>query len=129
MNKGTVILLVLCLLAIVAGTAVIFEATAYQKKAKITEGTVTDKRMSSFHVTYRSDDRTDHNLYVSAKNIKYREGDKIKVFYRMDNPDKARITDGKKGGKKIIIFAVVLLLFDFYMIYTNRKNINVSNNF
>jgi hypothetical protein len=129
MNKGTIILLVLCLLTIVTGIAVIYEASAYQKKAKVTEGIVADRRTSSYHVIYKSDDGAEHNLRVSAKNNKRREGDKIKVFYRIDNPDKARITDGKKGGKKIIIIAIVMLLFDFYMIYTNRKNIRISDNF
>lgn len=129
MNKGTTILLVLCILAIIAGTVVIFEASSYQKKAKITEGIVADRRLSSFHVIYKSDDGKEHNLYVSAKNNKHNEGDNIKVFYRSDNPDKARITDGKKGGKKIIIIAIVMLLFDLNLINRNRKNQRVSNNF
>lgn len=129
MNKGTKILLALCLVAIVAGIAVFFEASAFQKKAKVTQGIVENSRMSSYHVIYSSDDGVKHNLYVSQKNNGLKDGDKKKVFYRIDNPDKARITDGKKGGKKIIIIAIVVLLFDFYMIYTNRKNMRIANNF
>jgi hypothetical protein len=129
MNKGTKILLVLCLIAIIAGIAVIFEASAFQKNAKITEGIVENSRMSSFHVIYASDDGVKHDLYVSRKNNGLNDGEKIKVFYRIDNPDKARINNGKKGGKKIIIIAFVMLLFDFYMIYNNKKTIRISNNF
>ncbi len=56
-------------------------------------------------------------LSASQKNNKHSEGDKLKVFYRIDNPDKARITDGKKGGKKIIIIAIIMLLLDLILIY------------
>jgi hypothetical protein len=129
MNKGTKILLVLCLITIIAGIAVIFEASAFQKKAKVTEGIVENSRLSSFHVIYTSDDGVKHDLYVSRKNNGLNDGEKIKVFYRIDNPDNARINNGKKGGKKIIIIAFVILLFDFYMIYNNKKNIRISNNF
>lgn len=129
MNNGTKILLVLCLITIVAGIAVFFEASAFQKKAKVTEGIVENSRISSFHVIYTSDDGVKRDLYVSRKNNGLNDGEKIKVFYRIDNPDNARINNGKKGGKKIIIIAFVMLLFDFYMIYNNKKNIRISNNF
>lgn len=129
MNKGTKILLVLCLVTIIAGIAVYFEASAFQKKAKVTEGIVENSRISNFHVIYTSDDGVKHDLYVSRKNNRLKDEEKIKVFYRIDNPDNARITNGKKGGKKIIIIAFVMLLFDFYMIYKNKKNIRISNYF
>jgi hypothetical protein len=129
MNKGNIILLVLCILSIVAGIAVYFEASAFQKKAKVTEGIVDYKLGSSYRIKYTSDNGVEHTLQGSQKNNKHHEGDKIKVFYRIDNPDKARITDGKKGGKKILIIAIVMLLFDLYLIYTNRKKIKVSDNF
>jgi hypothetical protein len=129
MNKGTKILLVLCLIAIVAGIAVFFEASAFQKKARVTEGIVENSRMSSFHVIYSSDDGVKRDLYVSRKNNRLNDGEKIKVFYSIDNPDNARINNGKKGGIKIIIIAFVMLLFDFFMIYNNKKNIRISDNF
>lgn len=129
MYKGNLILLVICLIAMAAGTAVFFEASAYQKKAKVTVGTVNDRRISSYHVIYKSDDGAEHNMYVSAKNNKYNDGEKIKVFYQPNNPDNARITDGKKVGKVIIIIAFVMLLLDFYLIYVNRKKIKESNYF
>jgi len=129
MNKGTRILLVLCLIAIGAGIAVFFEASSFQKKAKVTEGIVENSRLSSYHVIYTSDDGVKHSLYVSKKNNGLNDGDKINVSYRIDNPDYARINNGKIGGKKIIIIAIVMLLFDFYMIYINRKNVRISNSF
>jgi hypothetical protein len=129
MNQGTKILLVLCLIAMVAGVAVYFEASAFQKKAKVTEGIVANSRISSYHVIYTSDDGVEHDMHISTKSHSHHDGDKIKVFYRIDNPEKARITDGIRGGKKIVIIAFVMLLFDLYMIYTNKKRIRVSENF
>jgi hypothetical protein len=129
MNKGTKILLVLSLIGIVAGIAVYFEASEFQKKAKVTEGIVENRRISSFHVIYSSDDGVKHDLYISQKNNRLNDGDKVKVFYRMDNSTNARINDGKKGGKKIVIISIVLLLFDFFMMYNNRRNMRISDNF
>lgn len=129
MNQGTKILLALCLIAMVAGVAVYFEASAFQKKAKVTEGIVTDSRISSYHVKYTSEDGIEHDMRISTKRNRHHDGDKIKVFYMIDSPDKARITDGIRGGKKIIIIAFIMLLFDMYMIYTNRKRLRVSQNF
>jgi hypothetical protein len=129
MNQGNKILLILCIIALIAGVAVIFEASAFQKKAKITTGIVDNSRISSYHVIYKSDDGVEHNLYISAKNHRRHDRDQIKVFYRIDNPDKARISDGIKGGRKIIIVAIVLLLFDLYLIYTNKKRKKAADNF
>ena len=113
-------MLVLCLLAIVAGTAIYFEASAYQKKAKVTEGIVDYRLGSNYRVKYTSDDGVEHTFRGSQKNNKHREGDKLMVFYRIDNPDKARITDGKKGGKKLIIIAIVMLFLDLILIYQGK---------
>ena len=127
MNKANIILLVLCLLVIVAGIAVIYEASVFQSKAKVTEGVVDYRLGSSYRVKYSSEDGAEHTLSGSQKNNKYHEGDKIKVFYRTDNPERSRLTDGIKAGKKMIIIAFVVLLLDMYLIYTNRKNSNVAD--
>ncbi|HLP73375.1 MAG TPA: DUF3592 domain-containing protein [Bacteroidales bacterium] len=129
MNKGTIILLVMCLLAILAGIVVYFEASAFQKKARIAEGIVTDTRMSSYHVIFTPDNEAEQNLYISARTHGHHDGDKVRVFYNPDNPAKARITDGKRGGKKIIFWAFVVLVFDLYMMYLNRKNNRITSNF
>lgn len=130
MNKGNIILLVICILALAAGIAVYLEASAFQKSAKITEGTVVRSEISYYYVQYFSDDGAERIYRGShTKNKKYRTNDKLKVFYQADNPDKARITDGVKTGKTIIIVAILLLLLDLYLIYSNRKKSKLSKDF
>ena len=130
MKPGNIILLVICLVAIGIGTAIYFEASAFQKTAKIAVGTVTDSDISFYYVKYTSDDGVERTFKGShGKTKKGYPGEKKKIFYQADNPDKARISDGVKGGKKVIIFAFLLLLFDLYMIYINRKKEKLSGSF
>ena len=130
MKPGNIILLVISLLTIGIGTAIYFEASAFQKTAKITVGTVTSSDISSYQVQYTSDDGVERIFKGShGKTKKARTGDRKKIFYQADNPDKARITDGVKGGKKVIIIGFILLLFNIYMIYTNRKREKLSGSF
>jgi hypothetical protein len=130
MKPGNIILLVICLLAIGIGTAIYLEASAFQKTAKITVGTVTSSDATFYYVQYTSDDGVERTFKGShGKTKKGYPGEKKKIFYQADNPDKARITDGVKGGKKVIIFAVLLLIMDIYLIYTNRKKNRRSTDF
>jgi hypothetical protein len=69
----------------------------------------------------------EHILSGSQKNNKHHEGNKIKVFYRIDNPDKARISDGKKGGKKLIIVAIVMLLLNMISVFQGRARTRSGN--
>jgi hypothetical protein len=131
MKSGNKILFVLCAIAFVAGIAIYLEATAYQKKAKIAQGTVVNSTLSRYEIKYTSDDgveRTNMRTH-SSKGGRYHDGDKVKVFYRIDNPDKCRISDGKKGGKKIVFWAFVLLLFNLFSVYSDRKKTKTSNYF
>jgi hypothetical protein len=66
---------------------------------------------------------------TNGKNKKYYVGDKFRVFYLIDNPDKSRISDGKKGGRTIIIIGIAMLLFDLYVIYLNRSGNKSANKF
>jgi hypothetical protein len=130
MNSGTKIFLVLSLVTIVAGTLIFLEASAFQKKAKVTEGTVALRDATYFYVQYISDDgevRTHRGTH--GKNRKYYVGDKFKVFYLINNPDKSRISDGKKGGRRVIIAGIALLLLSGVSIYQNRKKNKSANNF
>jgi hypothetical protein len=130
MKPGNIILLVICLVAIGIGTAIYFEASAFQKTAKITLGTVTSSDVSSYNVQYTSDDGVERSYKGRhGKTKKAHTGEKKKIFYQADNPDKARITDGVKGGKKVIIFAFLLLVLNIYLIYTNRKRDKLSTGF
>ncbi len=130
MNIGTRIFLVLSLITIVTGTIIFFEASAFQKKAKVTEGTVASRDATFFYVGYISDDGVERMHKGShGRTRKYYVGDKFKVFYLIDDPDRSRIYDGKKGGRTIIIVGIVMLLFDMYMIYLNRSKNKLVNNF
>jgi hypothetical protein len=122
MNRGNIIFLILSLITIVIGTSIFIEASAYQKKAKVTEGIVTSRDITYFYVKYISDDGVERTHQgTQSKNKKYYVGDKFKVFYLKDNPDKSRIHDGKKGGKTTIIIGIIMLLFDLYLINQNKS--------
>jgi uncharacterized protein (UPF0333 family) len=130
MKPGNIILLVICLIAIVIGMVIYFEASAFQKTAKITEGTVASSDATFYYVKYTSDDGVERTFKgTHSKNKKHFPGDRLKVFYQADDPDKSRISDGVKGGKKVIIFAVLLLIMDIYLIITNKKKSSSARNF
>ncbi|MBK7131641.1 MAG: DUF3592 domain-containing protein [Bacteroidales bacterium] len=123
MNTGNKILLVICGITLAAGVIIYLEASAYQKTAKLTVGTVVNSGMSRYEIKYTSDDGIERNSQrtQSSKGRKYHDGDKVKVFYQVTDPDKCRITDGKRGGKKVVFWGFILLLFNLTMIYLNRK--------
>lgn len=130
MNKGNAILLVICLITIAAGTAIFFEASSFQKTAKITVGTVDASDNTFFYVKYLSDDGKEWTHRGSqAKNKKHRAGEKFTVFYQIENPEKSRINDGVKTGRNIIVIGIVMLAFDLFLIYTNRKRNRIADNF
>lgn len=129
MNSGAKIFLVLSLVTILTGTLIFLEASSFQKKAKVTEGTVVLRDATYFYVQYLSDDgkvRTHRGSH--GKNKKYYIGDKFKVFYLINNPDRSRISDGKKGGRRVIIAGMALLLLALLGIYQNRKKNKSANN-
>jgi hypothetical protein len=130
MNRGNIILLVICLIAIAVGSAIILEASAFQKTSKVTEGKVVSSDFTYYTVQFFSDDGAERSYRGRhGKPKKYFTGDKVKVFYQADNPDRSRITDGKKSGKKVIGIAILLLILDLYLIYTNKKRNKSATNF
>jgi hypothetical protein len=123
MKPGNKILFVLCGIAFAVGVAIYLEASAFQKASKVTEGTVVNSSLSRYEVKYTSDDgieRTNQRTH-SSKGHKYHNGDKVKVFYRIDNPDKCRISDGVKSGKKVVFWTFIMLLFNLLSVYSGRK--------
>ena len=92
MNRGNIILLVICLIGIAVGAAIYLEASAYQKTAKVTEGTVVSSEITYYYVQYITDDGAERSYKGRhGKPKKYYTGDKVKVFYQADNPDKPRM--------------------------------------
>jgi hypothetical protein len=131
MKTGNKILLVLCGIAIAAGVAIYLEASAFQKTAKVTQGTVANSSLSRYEIKYTSDDGVERTYKGthSSRGRSYHDGDKIKVFYKIDNPDKCRISDGKKSGKKVVFWAFIMLLFNLLSIYHGRKKDKTEKDF
>ena len=113
-----------------AGTAIYFEASAFQKTAKVTQGIVANSSSTYYDVKYTSDDGIERtHKATQGKNGKLRNGEKKKVFYQTDNPDKSRITDGVKGGRTTIIISIALLLVNLLSIYQGKKRSRTANTF
>ena len=121
MQKGNKIILVFGLLVIGAGVCVFFEASSFQQKAALTEGKVVHVLGSSYKIQYRTEDGAEKMLQGSGKTHKYREGNSAKVWYRADNPDKARISDGKKGGKRMVLAGLGCVLLGIYPLFQNNN--------
>jgi hypothetical protein len=131
MKTGNKIFFVLCVITLVAGLAIYLEASAFQKTAKVTEGTIANSGLSFYEVKYTSDDgieRTDKRTH-SSKGKKYHNGEKVKVFYKIDNPDKCRISDGVKSGKKVVKIGVIMVLFNLLSVYFDRKRTKTEKSF
>src|SRR5512136_266196 len=103
MEKGNKIILVLGILAIAAGVFVIFDSSSFLKKAVLTEGKVVHVIGSSYKIQYFTNDGTEKIYQGSGKTHGFHEGNSVTVWYRTDNPDKVRFTDGKKGAKTLFI--------------------------
>lgn len=131
MKSGNKILFVLCAIAAVIGVIIYLEASAFQKSARIVQGTVVNSRLSTYEIRYTSSDGIErtHKGTQSSKGRKYRDGEIIKVFYSIDNPDKSRISDGVKGGKKVLFWVFILLLFNLFSAYQGRKKDKSENSF
>ncbi len=131
MNTGNKILFVLCAITIIAGIILYFEGSAYQKTAKLTVGTVVNSRMSSYEIKYTSDDGIERTVQrnQSSKGGRFNDGEKVKIFYQIADPAKCRTSDGKKGGKKVVFWGFILLLFNLTSIYFGKKKETTENYF
>lgn len=122
--------MVICIIIILIGGAIYFEASAFQKTAKTAKGIVANSGLTYYDVIYTSDDGVERTYKgTHGKNHKSRNGDALKVFYQIDNPDKSRITDGVKGGRTTIIVGILLLLVNLLSIYQDRKRSKSANSF
>jgi hypothetical protein len=131
MKPGNKILFVLCGITIAAGVAIYLEASSFQKTAKITQGVIANSTLSRYEVKYTSDDgveRTDYRTH-SSKGGTYHNGDKVKVLYQIANPDKCRISDGKKSGKKVVFWGFIIFLVNLLSVYHLGKKDKTENNF
>ncbi len=132
MKTGNKIFFVLCALTIIVSAIIYLEASIYQKKAKITDGTVINTGISSYEIHYTSEDgveRVYKGNHGSSKGWSYHDGDVVKVFYKADNPDKMRYSDGVRFGRKVVIIGIIMLLSNLLLVYSNRKRTRLENNF
>lgn len=126
MEKGNKIILVLGILAIAAGVIVFYEAASFQKNAVKTNGKVVYVLGSSYKIQYFTNEGTEKIRRGSQKNHKYREGETIKIWYNSSNPDRARISDGKKGAKIFFISGMVCILLGIYPLFQKKKENTAS---
>jgi hypothetical protein len=132
MKPGNIILFVLCGITIAIGVIIYFEASAFQKTAKITKGVVANSSLSRYEIKYTSDDgivRTYKGVHGSKGGRTHHDGETVKVFYKIDNPDVCRISDGVKGGKKVVFWGFILLLFNLVSIYSGKKKDRTEKEF
>jgi hypothetical protein len=121
MQKGNVIILILGIIAIGAGIFVRLEAKSFHKGARMTEGKVVHVIGTSFKISYFTEDGTEKTKQWSAKTHGRREGETLKVWYRTDNPDRARLNDGKKAGKTLFIAGAFCILMGIYPLFLKNK--------
>jgi len=122
MQKGNKILLVLGILAIVAGVLVHLEASSFQEKALQTEGKVVHVIGTSYKIQYFTKDGTEKIYQGSGKTHGYREGNTTQIWYRADNPDRVRLSDRKKESKTIFIVGVICILLGIYPLISKKKS-------
>jgi hypothetical protein len=131
MKSGNKILFVLCAIAIAIGVWIYLEAKSFQKTTKVTVGIVANSSLSRYEIKYTADDGIER-IYKgihSSKGRTYHNGDKLKVFYKTDNPDNMRITDGVRSGKKVIKIGIIMVLFNLLSVYFDRKKTKSENIF
>lgn len=123
MKPGNKIFFVICAITLIAGILVYREASAFQKTATITTGTVTNSSLSTYEVRFTSADGIEriYNGRHGSKGKKYHNDDTLKVFYQTDNPDNVRIIDGVRFGKNIIKAGIIMVLFNILSVYFDRK--------
>jgi hypothetical protein len=121
MQKGNVIILILGIIAIAAGIFVRLEAKSFHEKTRMAEGKVVHVLGSSYQIQYYTADGTEKIFRGSGKTHGFREGATAKVWYRTDNPDRARLNDGKKAGKTLFIIGAFCILMGIYPLFLKNK--------
>jgi hypothetical protein len=89
MKRGEIMFLILGLVIIATGTIIFLEASAFQKKATVTEGTVISANSTHFIVKYISGEGTERTHQgTQSKNGKHREGEKFPGVFVLYLPPK-----------------------------------------
>jgi hypothetical protein len=126
MEQGNKIILVLGILAITSGVIVRSDASSFQKKAILTEGKVVHVLGSSYKIQYFTADGTEKIYQGSGKTHGFREGNNVKIWYRIDKPERIRLSDGKKGSKTLYIAGVICIFLGIYPLFMKKKDNSTS---
>jgi uncharacterized membrane protein len=121
MEKGNKIILILGFLAIAVGVFIFYEASSFQKKAIFSEGKVIHVIGSSYKIQYFIADGSEKTFQGSGKNHQFREGNNVQLWYSSSNPDKVRLTDGKKTAKTLFIAGFVCILLGIYPLFIKKR--------
>lgn len=113
MKPGNKIVLIIGIIALVAGSFVISRELSFRKNALQTEGKVVSTLGSTFNVQYFTADGTEKVKRFTAKMNHYRAGDIKNVWYLPDNPDRASLSNDLSGGRTLIISGLFCLLLGF----------------
>jgi hypothetical protein len=122
MEQGNKIILVLGILAIAASLVVFFEASSFQKKATLTEGKVVHVLGSSYKIQYYTKDGTLKIYQGSGKTHGFREGNIVRAWYKSDNPDRVRFSDGKKSARTLFVAGILCILLGIYPLIMKKKD-------
>lgn len=121
MEQGNKIVLILGILAIAAGVLVHYESSSFLKKSVRTEGKVVHVLGTSYRISYTIADGTEKIINGSGKKHGYHEGDTVSVWYRTDNPARARLSDGRKGTRMLYGAGIFCIILGIYPLFMGRK--------
>jgi hypothetical protein len=102
------------------GSLIFLNGLNFQKGALLTEGIVISTSTSP-SISYTTQDGVKRN-YVTVSSIRGRHrmsyaGDKMVVYYLVDNPDKVQIGNQKTEGIKAIIFGGIIFLLGIALLF------------
>jgi hypothetical protein len=81
---------------------------------------------TSYKIQYFTTDGAENIYQGSRKTHGFHEGDVVKVWYKPDNPSRARLNNGKDVAKTIFIAGIVCVLLGIYPLFQKKKG-NVTS--
>jgi hypothetical protein len=97
------------------------DVSSFLKKATLTEGKVLHVLGSSYRIQYFTGDGTEKIYEGSGKSHGFREGNPVSVWYRTDKPGRVRLSDGKKGSKRLYTTGVACIVLGVYPLFMKKK--------
>jgi hypothetical protein len=121
MQQGNKIILFIGILTIALGIFFRYQSAAFIRNAIKTEGRAVNVRASNYYVRYQTADGTEKSVYRSQKQHGRHEGDLLTLWYKPDNPDKIRLSDGKKTSRNIILGGIACIILGVYPLFTRKR--------